>query len=432
MDVETLKGIITSQKESQQDLFKIEKIVERDLNPEKIKKLLSHPNILAILGVRRSGKSVFSFLVLEDEKFGYINFFDERLRNLNADDLDKVVQAFYELYGDTDYFIFDEIQRIAGWQMFVSRMRTSKRVIITGSNTDLLRGQLSTFITGRHIDIHFLPFSFREYLRIKAVTLEQNWFYSTTTLASVKRSLEDYVERGGFPEVAKYGTKFLMEIYRDIIENDIINQNKIRKAESIRNLAKYLISNTSKEMTYNSLGSVIGLHNVHTVSKYVHFVENSYLIFLVERFSFKLKEQYKAPKKVYSVDTGLTNAIAFSVGGNKGRIIENVVFLELLRRKWYSESDMEIFYWKDYQGREVDFVLTENKMVKQLIQVTFASSLEGIERREIASLVRASEDLKTEELLVITWDYGGEEIVNGRRIEFLPLWKWLLVGGNQN
>ena len=109
MDVETLKGIITSQKESQQDLFKVEKIVERDLNPEKIKKLLSHPNILAILGVRRSGKSVFSFLVLENEKFGYINFFDERLRNLNADDLDKVVQAFYELYGDTDYFIFDEI-----------------------------------------------------------------------------------------------------------------------------------------------------------------------------------------------------------------------------------------------------------------------------------------------------------------------------------
>jgi predicted AAA+ superfamily ATPase len=161
-------------------------------------------------------------------------------------------------------------------------------------------------------------------------------------------------------------------------------------------------------------------------------VENSYLIFLVERFSFKLKEQYKAPKKVYSVDTGLTNAIAFSVGGNKGRIIENVVFLELLRRKWYSESEMEIFYWKDYQGREVDFVLTENKMVKQLIQVTFASSLEGIERREITSLVRASEDLKTEELLVITWDYGAEEIVNGRRIEFLPLWKWLLVGGNQN
>ncbi|MCL6002421.1 MAG: ATP-binding protein [Candidatus Thermoplasmatota archaeon] len=432
MDIETLKRIITSQKESQQDLFKIEKIVERDLNKVKIKKLLSHPNILAILGVRRSGKSVFSFLVLENEKFGYINFFDERLRYLNADDLEKVVQAFYELYGPTDYFIFDEIQKIAGWERFVSRMRTSKRVIITGSNSDLLRGQLSTFITGRHVDIHIFPFSFREYLSVKDVTLDQNWSYSTATIASVKRSLEDYMEKGGFPEVAKYGTKFLMEIYRDIIENDIINQNKIRKSESIRNLAKYLISNAGKEITYNSLKSVIDLQNVHTVSKYVNFVENSYLIFLVERFSFKLKEQYKAPKKVYSIDTGLTKATAFEIGGNRGRIMENIVFLELLRRKSYSESNEEIFYWKDHQGREVDFVLKGNKGVKQLIQVTLASSSEGIERRETESLLRASEDLKTEELLVITWDYGGEETVNGKMIRFLPLWKWLLIEGRQN
>lgn len=430
MDIETLKRIITSQKESQQDLFKIEKIVERDLNKVKIKKLLSHPNILAILGVRRSGKSVFSFLVLKDEKFAYINFFDERLRNLRADDLDKVVQAFYELYGTTDYFIFDEIQKIAGWEMFVSRIRTSKRIIITGSNSDLLRGQLSTFITGRHIDIHIFPFSFREYLRIKAVTLEQNWIYSTATIASVKRSLEDYMEKGGFPEVAKFGTKFLMEIYRDILENDIINQNKIRKSESIRNLAKYLVSNAGKEVTYNSLRQIIDIDNVHTVSKYIHLVENSYLIFLVERFSFKLKEQYKAPKKVYSIDTGLTNATAFAVGENKGRIIENIVYLELLRRKSYSESDMEIFYWMDHQGREVDFVLREDKVIKQLIQVTYASSLERIEKREIESLVRASEDLKAEELLVITWDYNGEETVDGKRIQFVSLWKWLLVGGN--
>ncbi|MCW6159357.1 MAG: ATP-binding protein [Thermoplasmatales archaeon] len=432
MDMETLKRVITSQKESQQELFKIEKIVKRDLNLAKIKKLLSHPNILAILGVRRSGKSVLSLLVLENEKFGYINFFDERLRNLNADDLDMVVQAFYELYGSTDYFIFDEIQKITGWERFVSRIRTSKRIIITGSNSDLLRGQLSTFITGRHIDIHLFPFSFREYLRIKDVTLEQNWFYSPITIAFVKRSLEDYMEKGGFPEVVKYGTKFLMEIYRDIIENDIINQNKIRKSESIRNLTRYLISNTGKEITYNSLGPVIGLYNVHTVAKYVHFVENSYLIFLVERFSFKLKEPYKAPKKVYSIDMGLTNATAFAVGENKGRIIENIVFLELLRRKSYSESDMEIYYWKDHQGREVDFVLRENKLVKQLIQVTCASSLERVERREVDSLVRASEDLKTEELMVITWDYGGEETVDKKRIQFLPLWKWLLVEGNQN
>ena len=129
---------------------------------------------------------------------------------------------------------------------------------------------------------------------------------------------------------------------------------------------------------------------------------------------------------------GLTNATAFAVGENKGRIIENIVFLELLRRKSYSESDMEIYYWKDHQGREVDFVLRENKLVKQLIQVTYASSLERVERREVDSLVRASEDLKTEELMVITWDYGGEETVDEKRIQFLPLWKWLLVEGNQN
>lgn len=427
MNVEELKAVIASQHEDLEGLFRKERIVERDLDRSRIKNFLIKPNVLAILGVRRCGKSVFSWLLLKGEKFGYINFFDERLVGLRAEELNDILQAFYELYGsDVDYFVFDEVQKVNGWERFVSRLRTSNKIVITGSNSDLLRGDLATFLTGRHIDVELLPFSFKEYLRATGITLDENWEYSTSSIAMIKKALSEFMEKGGFPEVGKFGSLMLSGIYRDIIENDIIGHHKIRNPQSLRELAKYLISNTGKEMTFNKLRASLGIKDTHTIAKYSAYISDAYLIFLLERFSYKLKEQFKAPKKVYCIDTGLANNVAFKLSKDFGRLMENIVFIELLRRKQYFKPDWELYYWKDHRGREIDFVIKTAESVKQLIQVTYASGKSEIEKREVESFTVASSEMKCDSMLVITWDYEETISMGDKTIAFIPMWKWLL------
>ncbi|XES78394.1 MAG: ATP-binding protein [Candidatus Bathyarchaeia archaeon] len=426
MEVEELKAIVTSQRQALEELFKKEQIVNRGIDSSHVKSFLATPNVLAILGIRRCGKSIFSWLLLEGEKFGYVNFFDERLVGLKAEELNKVLQAFYELYSSqVEYLVFDEIQKVQGWERFVSRLRTSNKIIITGSNSDLLRGDLATYLTGRHIDIELLPFSFKEYLRAKGTTLDENWEYSTTSIATVKRNLTEYMEKGGFPEVNKFGSAILSSIYRDIIENDIIGHHKIRKPQNLRELAKFLISNTAKEVTFNRLKS-IGIKDAHTISKYGAYISDSYLICFLERFSYKLKEQFKAPKKVYCIDNGLAGNIAFKLSKDQGRLIENIVFIELLRRKLYHNVNWELYYWKNHQGKEVDFVVKTDAFVEQLIQVTYASAKNEIEERELEALEIAASELKCEKLLVITWDYEGTTSIGNKTAKLVPLWKWLI------
>ena len=426
MHTEDIKHVITSQREEMEELFKREKIIERDIITERLKKYLSHPNILAILGVRRCGKSLFSWILLNNEKYGYINFFDERLTSLKAEELERVLQAFYELYGDIEYIIFDEIQNICGWERFISRLRTSKKIIITGSNSQLLSGELSTFLTGRHIDFELFPFNFKEYLTLNNIRVEKDWMYSTRRVAEVKKMLENYILTGGFPETYKFGKKILETIYSDIIENDILRRYGVKKPHALRELAKYTLSNFSNEITFNKLKNIINLKDVHTVSRYVNYLCNAYLFFLVERFSFKLKEQFLAPKKIYCIDTGLINLLSFRASENRGRLIENLVLVELLRRKSYLFNDWEVYYWRDYQQAEVDFVIKDRLRVKHLIQVTNASGIDEIDARQIKSLTKASKQLKCKELSIFTWDM--EDIIekDGKKIKCIPLWKWLL------
>ncbi len=426
MEVEELKAIVTSQRQALEELFKKEKIIDRDIDSQHVKTFLSKPNVLAILGVRRCGKSIFSWLLLGAEKFGYINFFDERLVGLEANELNKVLQAFYELYGsEIEYFVFDEIQKVLGWERFVSRLRTANKIIITGSNSDFLRGDLATFLTGRHVDIELLPFSFKEYLHAADVLLVENWEYSTSSIATVKRALSKYMEKGGFPEVGKFGGAILSSIYKDIIENDIIGYHRVRNPQILREMAKFLISMAGKEITFSKLKS-LGIKDTHTSSKYCTYLSDVYLIFFLERFSYKLKEQFKAPKKVYCIDSGLAGNVAFKLSKDLGRLMENLVFIELLRRKLYQNSYWELYYWKDHRGRETDFVIKTQESVKQLIQVTYASGKNEIEARELEALEIAASELKCENLLVITWDYEGTTSIGDKTVKIVPLWKWLL------
>ncbi|MEM5881771.1 MAG: ATP-binding protein [Candidatus Aenigmatarchaeota archaeon] len=419
---ETIREVILEQEKEIEETFKKEKIIERELL-EELPKFLNYPNILAILGVRRCGKSVLSWQVLKDKKFGYINFDDERLKGLKADDLNKFLQVFYELYGDLENIILDEIHNIDGWELFANRLRRTKKVIITGSNSKLLSGELATHLTGRHIDFTLFPFSFREFLIYNNIKLE---VYTTLERAQIFNHLQNYLFGSGFPEFPKFGKKILKVIYEDIIKKDVAKRRKIKREEELRKIARFLVSNFSKEFTYSSLKEISTIKHLFTISTWVNALEEAYLIIKLERFSFKLKQKFIAPKKVYCIDNGLISVAGFLTSENIGRLMENLVAIELFRKKSYWFDDWEIFYWKDYQQNEVDFIVKEGLKINQLIQVTYASSKDEIDKREIKALLKASEQLKCENLLIITWDYEDELKVNNKTIKCIPLWKWLL------
>lgn len=427
MNVEELKKIIIDQKEEINEIFEKEKIIDRCTPTEKLVKALRHPNILAILGIRRSGKSIFSTLLLEGKNYGYLNFDDERIAGIEARELNLVLQSFYELHGtDLEYLILDEIQNVPNWELFANRLRRTKKIILTGSNAKLLSGELATHLTGRYIDFTLYPLSFSEFLKIRDIRIKKEDFYSTKRIAEIKNDLRDYILVGGFPEVHKFGKSILIRIYEDIIQKDILLRYKIRNTRTFREIAKYLVSNFSNEITFTKIKNMTSIKNVHTVKNYIDYLSTAYLTFIIERFSFKLKKQTLAPKKIYCIDTGIINSVAFKFSENLGKLMENLVAIELLRRKSYLHPDLEIYYWKDHQQREVDFVLKEGLNIKQLIQVTYSSGKDEIEGREIKSLLKASEELKCKDLLIITWGYEDEIIINNTKIRCLPLWKWLL------
>lgn len=428
MNVDEIKRVVADQREELEEIFRRERIIERTAPTEKLLKALSHPNILAILGVRRCGKSILSHLLLKEKRHGYINFDDERLANLSTKDLDRALQALYELEGDLEYLLLDEIQNVPKWELFVNRLRRTKRVVITGSNAKLLSGELATHLTGRYVDFVLHPFSFEEFLRMKGIEISREDLYSTKKIAEIKRVLQDYMRVGGFPEVSKFGRIIISRIYEDIITKDVLLRHGIRKERDFKDLARYLVSNFSREATFSKLKNMFGIKNVHTVKNYVDYLTTAFLVFTVERFSFKLKRRMIAPKKVYCVDMGILNTIASRFSEETGRLMENLVFLELLREKSYAQNPCEIFYWKDHQQREVDFVFKDGMKVKQLIQATYASGRDEIERREIEALMKASDELKCRNLLLITWDYE-KELNLKKKIVCMPLWKWLLKRG---
>lgn len=424
MQLHEIKEVIASQREEIEERFEKTKIIEREVDKDRLKSFLKYPNVLAILGVRRCGKSTLSSQLLRSEEYGYINFDDERIMDFDVKDFDKVLEAFYELYGKIENVILDEPHNIRGWELFVNRLRRTKKVIVTGSNSKMLSGELATHLTGRHIDFTLYPFSFREFLAYNDFEIGE--YITTAKIGLMKNLLKDYFSQGGFPERYILGKEMLVNIYFDILEKDIIRRIKIKKKAAFKEMTKYLVSNFSSEITFSKLKNILDIKDQHTIKNWIDGLEQAYLIKIIERFSPKLKESIIAPKKVYCIDTGIIGVASFRLSENTGRIMENAVAIELLRRKSYQQSDMEIFYWKDHQGREVDFVIKEGTSVKELIQVTHASGRDEIEKREIKSLIKASETLHCDNLLIITWDYEDEMKVDGKTMKAIPLWKWLL------
>lgn len=420
MEKHLIKQILLEQKEEIADLFK-ERIVERECG-QSAKKMFGADLVKVIMGVRRCGKSVLAHQSLRPKEYGYVNFDDERLIGATKEDLNNFLEVLQEISPGVKYLLLDEAQNIEGWELFVNRLKRRRYIItVTGSNAKLLSKDLATHLTGRHFGIELYPFSFKEFLSYRGIAVEEKDLYVTEKRALINRSLDEYLTMGGFPEVLhlEAGSQYLRELFDKIITRDVVLRYNIKYVKALKETALYVISNFGARLTYNKLKNIFEIKSVHTVKNYLNYLEETYLVFQLEPFSFKIKEQIKQPRKVYCIDTGLISALIPKTTIDYGKIMENAVFLELKRR------EKEVFYYSA-PSFEVDFLVKEGKKIAQLIQVCRSLNNAETKKREIKALLRAARSLRCRRLLIITGDQEGEEKAGGEKIQILPLWKWLL------
>ena len=398
---ETLKDVIIAQRES---LNKLEQGITRekweDIN-------LQDSFAIIITGIRRCGKSTFLSQILKKQKKGYyLNLEDPRLEGFELSDFNKAELIMKELYGDKGIFFFDEIQNINGWEKFVRYLIDKKeRIIITGSNASLLSKELGTKLTGRHLQIEMFPFSFREFLNMK----KEN--------PSIE-SFNTYLYSGGFPEFLKQeNPSILHELLSDVVMKDIAIRFGIKNIHILNKIVIYLISNIGKEFSYNSIKKMLNIKSVQSVINYVSYFENAYLVFTVPRFSYSYKQQQVNPKKVYSIDNGFSYNNSASFSKDKGKMLENVVFLGLRRRF------KDILYFQE--NKECDFVIKEKDKIIRAIQVCFDFN-EETKDREITGLVLALKEFNLKEGLILTNNQEDDFIIEGKKITVKPVWQWLL------
>ncbi len=389
---------------------------------------VSSSMVKVIVGPRRCGKSTLARQLLSSASIAYANFDDEILGLLRAEQLNQVLEALYGVVKNPSTLLFDEIQNIRGWELFVNRLaRQGLNIIVTGSNAKLLSQELATHLTGRHIKLELLPFSFREYLTFVGFSKPLEW--TTPEIGTVRGHLEDFLHKGGFPEAIreKQPNSYLRSLYDSVVTHDIAQRYRVRYTKTLKQIAHYLVSNFGCRMTHNKLKNIFDLKSVHTVKNYTEHVENAYLIVVIERFSQKLKQRSTAARKVYGIDTGLVQAIADPSTIGRGKLYENIVAIELLRAK-SSNPNLEIGYWLSAKGSEVDFIVSHGRRPLCAIQVAFRLRDPSTRKREIKSLLRASEELGCNRLILITDEEETHEHIGDTVIEIIPLWKWLVEG----
>ena len=411
----SVRDIIETQKR-ELDTIRNEAYVEREIMFDD-----SAGNLInVIIGPRRSGKSFYAIHHLKSQgNFAYVNFDDERLIQLR--DNDELISAIDGVYDGCRTVLFDEIQNLPKWELFVNRLqRQGYRLYITGSNSNLLSKELATHLTGRHLEQTILPFSFREYLSIQGRVL---------TGIEKKEHLATYVMTGGFPEplIKKInGGNYLSALFDAIIYKDIVRRYRIRFVPEIADLATYLISTVGNEYSYNALSKVSSARSIHTVKKYLHYLEETFLFFSIPRFSYKVREQVAFNKKIYCIDNGFISSKAIRFSENRGKLYENLVAISLKSREY--NGDTAIYFWKNQEQEEVDFVVQTGQRIEQLIQVCTDISSKKTYEREIRALLKAGRDLSCTNLLMLTEEEEKTEEsewfgLKGT-VQYLPLWKW--------
>jgi len=390
---------------------------------------LDSPLAQVVIGVRRSGKSTLCQKVLLESgrKFAYINFDDEHLSTLNATELNDTLATLHRLLGDFNHLFLDEIQNIEGWPLFVNRLlRQGIHLIITGSNANLLSGELATHLTGRYNQISLFPFSFQEYCELSHTDTSS---FTTKERALRQRALDQYLLRGGMPEIygIKRPDKYIQSLFEAIITKDICRRYKIRYRKTLTDMANNLVDHYCQELSFTQLAKQMGLTSVHTAKDYVNYLSNAFLVCLVPKYTFKTTERQQT-RKCYVVDTSFVdNRKDTLLTEGYGWRLENAVAIELMRR--IEQEYQQLYYLRKSKDYEVDFVVTQRGHARQLIQVTydFESPSTKLYNREIGGLLKGAKATQCDKLTLIVGSGKSEELhVEGFTIHKVLATDWFL------
>lgn len=427
-----LKTIVSNQKEQKEQLLSLA-YIQRSKEPF-AQKWLNSDLIKVILGPRRAGKSVFSLVLLRDRPFMYFNFDDEVIASNGGIDTNELMKELHAEYGQVKTILFDEIQNLPNWELFVNRLhREGYNLVLTGSNAHLLSKELATHLTGRHMPIEILPFDFNEFLKAKKFDTNSEYRMLPKNHGELLNLMENYMINGGFPEVAVNNADprdYLGVLFDALLFKDVVKRHKVKFSTQVGNLGSHLINNFSNLYTVRKIMDVLNLKSTTTVEKYINYLEEAYLIFSLYQYSPKSVTRIKSPRKIYVVDNGFVLAKAVQHSPDKGKLMENLVFIELVKRG--NKPNRELFYYKTRNDREIDFLLMKGYVVTELVQVCFESINPEVEQREIKALVEASGELNVKTLTVLTWDEKREVEKDGLTISFKPLHEWLLEVNKEN
>ncbi len=396
--------------------------------------------IVVVTGFRRIGKTYLLLHALQKllkdksrEEVVYLNFDDERIPNRTEflTELLPVIRSSMDQ--DIELLVLDEIQDMPNWSKWIRRINDSEdiRLLITGSSSKVSSREIPTELRGRCLEVRLFPLSFREFLEFKELRINTKRVpYSEKESVKLNKALNEYLQFGGMPEVVllpkerKYET--LQEYYRTVVQRDIAERYNIKNDEGLKALLRLLLNSTqySVNKLYNTMKSMNYHIGKTTLQNYISYIESSYFICSLQIFSPKVKDRLQHPRKVYIIDTGFINALSVRLSKNMGRLYENVVAVELMRRT--SGAEWGLHYWKNGNGKEVDFVVVQGLAATQLIQVSYDVDDPNTKKRETRALVQAAKELGCSNLLIITKNEESIEKVNGHTITYVPLWKWLL------
>ncbi|OGF52458.1 MAG: hypothetical protein A2044_02560 [Candidatus Firestonebacteria bacterium GWA2_43_8] len=383
----TIKDIVQNQK-NELAAAKKKLYIERDGISLDFKSSL----INVVIGPRRAGKSCFCMhSLLKEDNFGYVNFDDESL--IKTEDYDEIIVAIKSVYSDPKILFFDEIQNLPRWELFVNKLqRRGYKIVLTGSNANLLSTELSTHLTGRYNPVYVFPFGLKEIINGQS-----------STEAETQEYLDQFLHQGGYPEPVLSGLdikNYLGTLLESIIYKDIIKRFKLRYSKIIEELAYYLLSNVSSEYSSRNIAKTLEIKSKNTIARYIDYLEETLILFTLPKYSFKVKDQIQSNKKIYSFDNGFIAAKGFSISRDSGKLLENTIASYF--KKCEYEGMFNIFFWKSENKHEVDFVLTKANKVVALVQSCYDLGNKATEEREIKGLLGASKALGCNNLFIIS------------------------------
>lgn len=411
-----MKTIILNQRRERDELMSRPYLMRRSNQDTDL--LLSSSLIKLITGPRRVGKSTQALLMLRDKNFAYLNFDNYSL--LDAWDANLVMRMLDDVYPGYEYILLDEVQNLDGWDLWVSELyRLGKNLVITGSNARMLSSEMATVLTGKYFQLEMLPFSLEEFFDWNKLDLHcLNPEDKTNSLVLA----DDYLRNGGYPEVVasrQLTRSYLDTLFDSIVWKDVAKRHNVRNVTDLNNLAMYLVSNFCNPVSANDLTTELGFSSVNTTRKYMDYLHEPYLFYYLSRYNNKLKLMKKAPRKVYVVDNGFVTSKAFSLSDNLGRLLENQVFIELVRRGYDVERTM--FYYRSRNDKEVDFVLRKEAHIERLVQVCYDMSNPKTEKREVDSIVECAGELKCSNLVIVTDNDKRTIEKDGYKIDVVPI-----------